>query len=226
MKILRKIYSILKKGINTLLWTNVWEYYWKNRKWNNWIENWYWEWKKHTHRSFLINTLLGLNPKSILEIWSNCWPNLAILAERNPDIDLFWIDINKESINFWNDKFKKLGYNVKLYEWNADDLKEFPDNSVDIVFTDAILIYIWRDKIIKTINELKRVWKKYIVILELYDENDDWLWTYKWNWFRNYKKLFINNIGIKKEDIQIDKLPEELWTWDWSKNWYIITIKI
>lgn len=226
MKIIKQLYGLLKKIINIVFWTKVSEYYWKNRKWNNWIENWYWDWKTHDHRSFLINKLLKLNPKNILEIWSNCWPNLALLYENRSELELFWIDINKDAVDFWNKKFKQLWYNVKLFEWTADNIIQFKDKSVDIVFTDAILIYIWKDKIIKTINEFRRIWRKYIVILELCRNEDNWLWIYKGNWYRNYKNLFINYMWIEEDNIRVEKLPKELWTWEWSKNWYIIIVKI
>lgn len=58
--------------------------------------------------------------------------------------------------------------NVKLLEGKADTLGEFQDKSFDIVFTNALLIYIGPDEIREVVKEMIRITRKALILMELH----------------------------------------------------------
>ena len=87
---------------------------------------------------FFLRNFLEFSPSSVLEIGSNCGPNLYILARRFPDAELKGIDINSDAVQKGNEWFSDEHIsNVKLMVGKADDLQQFQDKSFDVVFTDA-----------------------------------------------------------------------------------------
>ena len=107
--------------------------------------------------------------------------------------------------------------NVTLLEGKADDLKSIPDKSFDIVFTDAVLIFVGPDKIERVVKELTRIAKKGIILVEWHsiDRNEKGLgYYYKGMYIRNYENLlkrFLKNVKI-----DINKINKNIWP---DKNW-------
>lgn len=187
---------------------------------DDWIEG-YWSSQSHPHRSFLVDTISKFNPSSILEVGCNCGPNLYLLARRFPNAEIVGVDINPEAIQRGNELLKREGIsNITLLEGMADDLGRFQDKSFDVVFTDAILIYIGPDKIKESISEMLRVGSKALVLIEWYDfdsdqRDPDGLGVYyKSLWKRDYKALLKQ--FVREEQITVTKITEDLWP---SANW-------
>jgi len=118
--------------------------------------------------------------------------------------------------------------NVKLLVGKADDLHQFQDKSFDIVFTDALLIYIAPDKIEKVIQEMLRITYRVLILVEWHYKNQNkdpqGLGIYHFGyWKRNYVNLLKQVVSI--EQIHLTKIPKELWP---QKNWqdlgYIIEV--
>ena len=128
----------------------------------------YWDSREHQHRPFLVEKISSFHPFSdVLEIGCNCGPNLYLLAGKFPGVKMTGIDINPRAIQKGNELFASEGIsNVKLLVGKADELGQFQDRSFDVVFTDAILIYVGRDKIRSVISEMVRIARKGIVLLE------------------------------------------------------------
>jgi len=206
-KILGIIYTYIINFFQSFFGTSFHEKKWKERTGNNWIIEGYWKGIKHAHRQFLIKYILEKNIKSVLEIGCNCGPNLRILLEKNPHLILRGIDINAESIDIGNKKFKQMKKgDIKLFERNIDNLTLFSDNSFDVVFSDAVLIYIAPDKIKNILQELLRISSKRLVLLE---QNNHHKSKYCGHWIHNYKKLLSTFIPIEK--IELIKLPYHIW---------------
>lgn len=172
----------------------------------------------HPHRKLLVDTISRYAPfDTALEIGSNCGPNLFLLARKFPKSQFYGIDINKEAIDFGNFWFKNDRiYNVELKAGFADCLSEFGDKSVDIVFTDAVLIYIGSDKIDKVINELFRVTKKGIILFEWHN-SDNITYTNYFDgnhWIRDYSNLL--RYYTETDKITITKIQADNWA---DKNW-------
>lgn len=200
----------------------------------DWIKG-YWESIAHPHREYLVNVIAALNPKSVLEIGCNCGPNLRLLAKKLPDCRLVGIDINHESVEKGNIWLNSEGIsNVQLIVGRADNLNHFEDNSFDVVFSDAVLIYIGPDKIDHVIQEMIRKAKKNIILLEWQNtdspfiakllKKEKFLFS-RGLWIRDYFHLF--NKFISKNRIQITRLPLHLWNDKfWQRYGSLIQIDI
>lgn len=225
-ELLKKTRSSVSRVQRYLLGTKVDERYWavrhlrKGDDWGNQEGDWargYWDSRNHAHRSFLIERICRLSPSSFLEIGCNSGPNLYILAKRFPDAEIRGIDINSRAVQKGNEWFTQEGIsNVKLLVGKADDLRQFQDKSFDVVFTDAVLIYIGPDKIKKVMQEMLRVTSKALIFLEwhCFDSKCSPLGDYIGHWVRDYAALLKEFVPENK--IKITKMPEEMWP---DKNW-------
>lgn len=179
---------------------------------DEWIKS-YWESRDHRHRQFLLEHITKISPlSSILEIGCNCGPNLYLLARKFPDVEIVGIDINPAAVQKGNEWFAQGGIrNVKLLVGKADRLEQFEDKSFDIVFTDAVLIYIGPDKIKDVIKGMLRITRKALVFFEWHSFGcpSDPRGVYVGHWMRDYTALLKE--FVPEETIHITKMPEELW---------------
>lgn len=187
---------------------------------NDWIKG-YRDSLNHPHRTFLVETISRYNPSSILEIGCNCGPNLFLFAKRFSDAKIRGIDINPVAVQKGNEWLAQEGIsNVKLLEGKADELQQFSDKSFDVVFTDAVLIYIGPDKIKKVMNDMIRITRRALILVEWHSfetghKNSDGLGVYYYGcWKRDYAALLRQ--FVPGEKIHITKITEEVWP---DKNW-------
>ena len=175
----------------------------------------------HPHRQVLIDKTCEFSPGKILEIGCNCGPNLYLLAQHLPTAQLYGIDVNPMAIEIGSQWFSESGINnISLNVGKADDLGQFPDNSFDVVFTDALLIFVGPDKIEKVIEEMFRVARKGLLLTE-------------WHIFE-HEHHAKNSLGIRQhgmwkrdytallkkysspERVTITKITEDIWP---DMNW-------
>ena len=173
--------------------------------------------EKDIHRKFLVEKVSNFLPiHSILEIGCGTGLNLYLLHKKFPNAELRGIDINPNSVEHGNKWFKKEGIsNVKLLVDKADELRQFQDKSFDIVFTDAVLIYIGPDKIKEVIAEMLRVTHKALIFGEWHCLGNP-LGIYVGHWARDYKTLLKE--FVPEEKMNITRIPEDSFNGD--KNWY------
>lgn len=128
----------------------------------------------HPHRWWLVEQFDTWYPfTSVLEIGCGYGPNLQLLARRFPGIQMVGIDINPLSVREVNTLPAKLNIGrVQLKVGKADDISHFPDASVDIVFTDALLLYIGSDKIRRVIGEMKQISRRALLFVELHQDDE------------------------------------------------------
>jgi len=193
----------------------------------------YWDSRDHSHRTFLLEKIAGFSPvSSVLEIGCNCGPNLYLVARRFPDSQIHGIDINPVAIQKGRELFAAAGItNVNLSVHKADELGQFPDKSFDVVFTDAVLIYIGRDKIRKVIAEMVRVARKGLVLLERYnfgpEQRDPYGLGIRRNdlWLRNYATL-IKQFAPGAQ-AQITRVTADIWPdKGWQETGAIIEVRL
>jgi len=179
---------------------------------DEWIKG-YWDSRDHSHRQFLLEHITKFSPvSSILEIGCNCGPNLYLLAREFPDVEIVGIDINPAAVQKGNEWFAQEGIkNVKLLVGKADELGQFKDRSFDIVFTDAVLIYVGPDKIKKVMTGVLRITRKALVFLEWHSFGcaADPRGVYVGHWMRDYTALLKE--FVPQENIHVIKMPDELW---------------
>jgi len=121
-----------------------------------------------------------------LEIGCASGPNLYLLAKKFPEIKLYGIDISKKAIEIGKKKFNEEKIlNVILETGNPSDLQKFFNKSIDIIFSDACLIYISPKKINSVVEEMVRIAKKAIILCEQHSDNSNSF--YNGNWGHNYK---------------------------------------
>ncbi len=189
---------------------------------NGWVED-YWDSRVHPHRQLLLERIATQHPgiKSLLEVGSNCGPNLYLLARAFPNAKIVGIDINERAVQRGNELFSEQGIrNVELRLGKADRLECFEDKSFDLVFTDALLIYIGPDKIRRVMDGMFRVAKEALMLLEWHafegsGERATELGTYRVEgWVRDYAALLKHWVAPGR--IEIVKMPDGVWQ---DRNW-------
>jgi len=192
--------------------TSFQEYRWKVRHLlkHEWAQG-YINSVSHPHRAYWVEKVMPYAPVgSILEIGCNAGPNLSILARHFPDARLYGIDINKQAISQGKQWLEREYLsNVELSVGKADDLRHFKDKSVDIIFTDAILLYVGPDKIKRVLSEMQRVSRKAMIFLEFHETLPSMSRSYDAHWIYDYEKLcrsYLPSVRCK-----LSKLPSDVW---------------
>jgi len=194
---------------------------------NDWIKG-YCDSLDHPHRSVLVETISRFNPSSILEVGCNCGPNLYLLAKRFPDAKIRGIDINPMAVHEGNKWFTQESIpNVRLSVGKADELDQFQDKSFDVVFTDAVLIYIGPDKIKGIMKNAIRITRQALIFMEWHSfkpqlKDPYGLGVYEQgNWKRDYVSLLKQFVPDK--EIYVTKISEETWPDENWKRWGAVT---
>ena len=170
------------------------------------------------HRVWLVDKILShleitsqrnleLGHTSVLEIGCGCGANLEVIARRAPLLRLVGVDISPASIAVGRERFAELGLRViTLVEGQADNLSGFADASIDVVFTDAMLLYIGPDKIQACIEEMRRIARRAIILLEMHMDGIGLDGSYTRDGFvRDYRGL-CKQLG---NDIKLTRMPPE-----------------
>lgn len=168
----------------------------------------------HPHRAMLLTALEAYMPsESVLEIGCGRGDNLYLLGVQHPTIVLHGIDINTKAVNATRQRLVQSGFKLgRLSEGRADDLSQCLDKSIDIVFSDAVLLYVGPDKIKKVLNEMARIAKKAVILSEWHSDLLPEFNPSRYfdaHWIHNYRALFEGIPSVVK--IQIEPIPEEIW---------------
>jgi len=189
----------------------------------------FWESVSHPHRELLLTILSKYSPGSVLEIGCGGGPNLLRIAQAFPSAKLHGIDINRKAIEFGKKALAESRVeNVELEIGKADDLGRFDDRSFDIVLTDAVLIYVGKDKIDTIAKEMLRIARKAIVMVEYHDSKaggEGGFIAKKGLWARDYSALFKPLKGVV--DVELTKITREMWDDDyWSRYGHVIEVRL
>jgi ubiquinone/menaquinone biosynthesis C-methylase UbiE len=183
----------------------------------------------HPSKQFILDNIVKLNPqKNILEVGCASGGHVTLLAKRLPGSYIHGLDINKKAVRYGNLQLNSQNIeNARLVEGKADALVSFANDSIDIVFTVAVLTHIPPNKIRKVLQELSRVSSRWIVLVEpqLDEHEKTHLLKYHYfQWLRDYIKLIkemeLGQIG------EVTKIPVELWNSEpWKSLGKIIIIQ-
>ena len=121
-----------------------------------------------SERAVLIEEIAGTYPfSSVLEIGCGYGQNFHVLTQLFPRCRFVGIDRDAVRIEQAQRLLDEQGAEgVLLVEGNAEELSDFGDNSADIVLSSAMLLYVGPDQIERVLQEMLRVAKKYVLILE------------------------------------------------------------
>ena len=225
MKTIKLVLRKIKRLANKIFGTKIDEFYWKFRHIfdKKWAESYISDKSiNHPHRKFLTEKISNYAPfENVLEIGCASGPNLYLLAKKFPETKFYGIDISEKAIRTGQKYFEKENVkNVFLETGKIDDIKNLQDKSIDLIFTDAALIYIGPDKINFVIEEMLRITKKAIILCEQHKNYEPSF--YKDHWIHNYYLLFGK--FLPKEKIKFTKISPEIWNGDWEKIGYIIEV--
>lgn len=142
--------------------------------------------------------------------------------KKFPDAEIRGIDINTVAVQSGNEWLAQEGIsNVELLEGKADELRQFRDKSFDVVFTDAVLIYIGPDKIKDVMKEMIRFARRAANLVEMhcFDAKERIRDPYGLGIYYGYRKrdyVALLKQYVWKEQIHVTKIPEDVWP---DKNW-------
>ncbi len=223
ISVIRRQPAVYRASIEVLSWlqspierwrgTSSKEKWWSSRT----IGAGYWANRDHPSKHFLADRISSFSPiNSMLEIGCASGPNLFLLSKRYPKAQLAGIDINQEAVEYGNQRLTEEGVkNVRLSVGKADALGQFPDKSFDLVFTDAVLIYIGPDRIEHVLKDMLRVSRKGLVLMELqrsdpHVKKSSGLGICQGeNWVRDYTVLLEH--FVSRQQIRVTRIPEEIW---------------
>lgn len=222
---MKSILRKLKRIANWLFGAKTDELYWKFRHIfdSSWAKSYISDASiNHPHRKVLIDAISNCLPfESILEIGCASGPNLYLVAKKFPKIKIYGIDVSGKAIETGRTFLKSSGIkNAFLEQGGIEKLKEFENKSIDVIFSDATLIYLGPAEINLAIKEMGRVGKKAIILCE--QNSDARKSFYNDRWIHNYKTLCQKLISFKS--IKITKLPKNIWSGDWAKMGAIIEV--
>ena len=136
---------------------------WQNIYWRwrhicnpNWAQN-YLNTIYHPHRNQIIEAISKFQSvNSIAEIGCASGANIYRLVDAYPKIRIIGVDISFRAIKVAKQYFEKNNKykNVKFYVSKADDLSIFENRSIDVLLTDAMLMFVAPDLIEKTLSEI------------------------------------------------------------------------
>ena len=176
-------------------------------------------------RQLLAKKVAAEKPQKVLEIGCGWGQNLYILSQKIPEAELHGFDINRAAIRYAKKKIPK----AKLWRGTAEtELEKIPDKTYDVTYTNAALMYIAPQDIKQVMQNIIKITKKKIVLVELEPDNpeDDplGLGIYEnGKWSRNYVALLT---GLKKP-IKISRIPRNTQLDEgWKRRGIIIEVKI
>jgi len=222
MSLTKHLRIFLRKLINATIGTTfdelIWSFKYKKNEQQILLDWWNIE-----DRLFLLTKISEVSFDSVLELGSNCGPNLRMIAKHYPNARIAGTDISKNSVALGNRLFLSSSINnVNLYFGKAHILN-FPDKSFDLVFTFAVLLYVGPDKIEAVLNESIRVAKKRILFLEWHDGSVK-NYNFKEHWIYNFMFL-LQKFKSRISSFSIVKIPsDEFSDINWKRYGYFIDI--
>lgn len=175
----------------------------------------------HPHRKLIVDAVRKkLKVESILELGTGSGINLVTLKHNFPNLMYEGIDINRKAIQLGKEYLTKNSIaDVLLKTGNIFDVTNMPSNSVDIILTDAVLMYIDAKDLENLLSEMLRVSKIGLILCEQISSEG----IYNDHWRHDYHKTLNRLSGIK--NITQNKITEDYWTGDWIKYGYLIEVE-
>lgn len=194
--------------------------YWEERK-IDWQAHYLSTWD-HPHRQLIVWALQSIPWISLWEIGCGPGANLVRIVRDMPGRQLGGSDVSADAIELARKTFKGGKFHVE----SAEDIL-LSDNAVDVMLSDAALIYIGPRKIKKVLNEMFRVGRNHIILCEYHSTS--WWERLKLRVTTGYNaydyKTLLEEIGCY--DVRLGKIPSEFWPGGaWEKFGHIIIAQL
>ncbi len=224
---MRKLLRIIKRIADKTIGSNADALFWRfrhvfDRRWGeSYISG---DSLGHPHRTLLIDRISAYAPfRSLLEVGCASGPNLYLLAKRFPAARFYGTDISAYAIRRGEEWLKEQGVpQITLSQADIGDLARFPEKSIDIVISDAVLIYAGPGRIEAVVKEFVRVARKAIVLVEWHTPGPQS--EYRDHWVHNYRLLFEK--FAPPASISVTKIPPEIWAGNWARYGYVIEVRL
>lgn len=167
----------------------------------------------HPHREQIVEEISSFYPfENVLEVGCSSGPNLLLLNSKFPKAAMYGIDINPDAIRTLTNYVREKNIsNISCFVGKADNLKMFPDKCVDVVFTDAVLMFIGADKIDRVIGEIGRVAKCGMVFNEFHSDFPPPDNYEGGRYIHNYRDIIIRHFPAAKMSIKKSAFTGGLW---------------
>jgi len=119
----------------------------------------------HPNHKLLYETILKINPKSILEIGCGGGDHLANLNLINNNFKISEVDRSHEQINILRKRHPKLKASIKIKDIT---MKNCQIESADLIYTQAVLMHISETKgrLKYALNNILKATKKHLILIE------------------------------------------------------------
>lgn len=161
----------------------------------------------HPNHRLLYETIMQLNPDSIMEMGCGAGDHLYNIGVLSPNAKLFGLELSEEQIFFLRERHKNLNAEIKQFDITLPNRYDFPE--VDIAYTQAVIMHIKTGNgHLSALSNLFRVAKKFVILMENWKEHEfmgDILFLYK-NKMLPWEKIFFyyrDSEEFKKPHIMI-----------------------
>jgi SAM-dependent methyltransferase len=165
----------------------------------------------HPHRQLILDALPEVG--SLAEIGCNVGPNLKAIRAKYPNVRLWGMDVSPEAVK--KAQSFVVSETVDVVEGNFLKLP-WDSKSMDAVLADAVLMYANPDEIKIAMDEIDRVVRNLVIIVDRFDKKES---NNGYIWARNYKEL----LEAKGFVVESTKITEKNWPGSkgWAKDGYI-----
>jgi len=219
-KVMRKLKRVLDPYIGKYLDKFLWRF--RHYIFSNWEEGYIDPPSlAHPHRELIINSIRGRGPvRDLLELGSGGGINLVTLSKHFPDISYTGIDINRKAINLGQKYIKSHNIlDINLIAGDIFDINKMKSNSVDIILTDAVLMYLNPKDLSTLLPEMLRVSKLGFILCEQMSIGG----VYNDHWRHDYEAMLNNLAGVR--GFTTRKITEEYWSGDWVEFGFLIEVE-
>ena len=126
----------------------------------------------HPNHRLLYETVLQLEPKSVLEVGCGRGDHLNNLSILSPDTILLGVDISRRQISLLRNTYPRLNSNVKVFDISQDTTKLRLPN-VDMVYTQAVLMHIQeKARYINALRNLFVLFSGVVILMENWNRHN------------------------------------------------------
>lgn len=121
----------------------------------------------HPHRDQIVDRILAFGTvDSVLEVGCATGANLVRLHERSPAVRLYGIDISLAAIRAGRRVSQSQGKEVRMLVGSGESLRDLPARSVDVVFSDAVLMFLPPATVERTLRGMLHLCRKGLILNE------------------------------------------------------------
>lgn len=166
----------------------------------DWIDGYWLSWR-HPHRDLILEALKEFEPFDLLELGCNVGPNLNLVRKEYGGIRLVGIDIDARVIEIARDRLRDV-------EFQVGNITKIPydTQSFSVILADASLMYLNKNEIKLALDEIQRVARKGVIIVDRFDESLEGIRSGD-VWARNYTKLLEG----REFKVRTIKITKKLW---------------